>query len=657
MSLRLCQWLLYSLTLTPLLVWRGLYYEFTTTEAFFVMGVVEVMVLCFIWAVHKDPQVRPRLGLVGKVFLAFVAILVLASAFGVDPTLSFWSSFDRLTGVAFWFHLLAIFVVGSGILRTPEDWRTLFLYSTLVGFLVSVLHLLSFTGFDGVWLVHRSATIGNSTFFAVYILFQLVFSFLLFVRTSWLWRAYAIFVAVVFAAALYTSEAQAVILSSVGGLVLVAALIGVRRGKAARIVGVSIIAVLMLAFFIGFLGLFQPSSAVRQWFVEHSSGSRFALWEIAWKGIEDRPLIGWGSENFGMVFTRYYNPCFGSPSCGAQNVFDRAHNKVLDVLVETGAVGLLAYLAIFVAAIWSLWRRSWEPRDILVPSIVTGALAAYVVQDLVALDVPLTLLFWVFLLLFADQTGSTAVLAEKKQRPMPLAVSVCATIFVFVVFFVSVIQPLRANLSVAQWFTADSDSERLAALNRATGLSWVGIDGRLAFMARQSAGKLWIDSIKGEAMTDEAGEEMVLLYDRLLAFVQTHPQSLFAQTQLGFVLHTIGKFFDKDAFQAAEHVLQEAIDRYPNHPQPRWALASVYLEQGKTEQAIAMTQAALDLDPAVIESHIQRLIAVKFSQNQELFVRYAQEALAFSPESEAEIRLIYEAELAQKRDQLLFELY
>ena len=83
----------------------------------------------------------------------------------------------------------------------------------------------------------------------------------------------------------------------------------------------------------------------------------------------------------------------------------------------------------------------------------------------------------------------------------------------------------------------------------------------------------------------------------------------------------------------------------------------MYLEQGKMEQAIAITQAAFDLDPAVVESHIQRLIAVKFSQNQELFMRYVQEAMALSPESEAEIRLIYEADLARKRDQLLFELY
>lgn len=657
MPFRLCQWLLYSLTLTPLLVWKGLFYEYTTTEAFFVMGVVEVMVLCFVWAAYRDPRVRPRLGLVGKAFLAFVAILVLASAFGVDPTLSFWSSFDRLTGVVFWFHLFVVFVVGGAVLRTSHDWQKFFVCSTLVGVLVATLHLLSFVGFSGLEPIHRSATIGNSTFFAVYVLFQFVFSLLVLVRASGLWRAYAIFVAIIFATALYTSEAQAVVLSSIGGLVLMVALIGVRRGKAARVVGVSIIAVLVLVFFVGVLGLFQPTSAVRQWFAEHSSGSRFALWEIAWKGIEDRPLLGWGPENFGSVFTQYYNPCFGSFACGAQNLFDRAHNKALDVLVETGVVGLLGYLAIFGAAIWSLWRRSWEPRDVLVPSIVTGALVAYVVQDLMALDVPLTLLFWTFLLLFADQTESTAVLAGKKQRLMPLAVPVCVTIFVLIVFFVSVIQPLRANLSVAQWFEAHSDSERLAALSRATGLSKVGLESGLAFMARQSAGKLWMDSIKGEAITDEAGEEMILLYDRLLAFVQTHPQSLSAQTQLGFVLHTIGKFFDEDAFQAAEHVLQEAIDRYPNHPQPRWALASMYLEQGRIEQAIDMTQAAFDLDPAVTEAHIQRLIAVKFFQNQELFVRYAQEALVLSPELEAEIRLIYEADLAQKRDQLLFELY
>src|SRR3989338_1641918 len=37
-------------------------------------------------------------------------------------------------------------------------------------------------------------------------------------------------------------------------------------------------------------------------------GIRFTNWGMAWEGVKERPLFGWGHESFNYVFNTYYNP-------------------------------------------------------------------------------------------------------------------------------------------------------------------------------------------------------------------------------------------------------------------------------------------------------------------------------------------------------------
>jgi hypothetical protein len=50
---------------------------------------------------------------------------------------------------------------------------------------------------------------------------------------------------------------------------------------------------------------------------------------MALKGIAERPVLGWGQENFNYVFNKYYNP----QMFGQEEWFDRTHNVVLDWLI------------------------------------------------------------------------------------------------------------------------------------------------------------------------------------------------------------------------------------------------------------------------------------------------------------------------------------
>ncbi|PJA45968.1 hypothetical protein CO174_01220, partial [Candidatus Uhrbacteria bacterium CG_4_9_14_3_um_filter_50_9] len=138
------------------------------------------------------------------------------------------------------------------------------------------------------------------------------------------------------------------------------------------------LSLLILGFFIVVVLAFQPGSFIQEMFVGHSTGSRFVLWEMAWKGIQERPLLGWGLENFQYVSLEYFNPCLGTEACGNGMWIDRAHNKFLDLLIDSGLIGLFAFLAIHVGVVLTIikgYRKKWIPPIAL--TVILTTLATY----------------------------------------------------------------------------------------------------------------------------------------------------------------------------------------------------------------------------------------------------------------------------------------
>ena len=66
-------------------------------------------------------------------------------------------------------------------------------------------------------------------------------------------------------------------------------------------------------------------------------------------------LIGWGPENFNIAYNKYYDPEFYKYE---MSWFDRAHNKLMDVLVMNGILGLGIYLALW----FFVWKESFRKR-------------------------------------------------------------------------------------------------------------------------------------------------------------------------------------------------------------------------------------------------------------------------------------------------------
>lgn len=106
-----------------------------------------------------------------------------------------------------------------------------------------------------------------------------------------------------------------------------------------------------------------------------SSGSRAPLNRAAWSIVEQHPVIGIGLNNMAEVFKREDTTSFARTFHGVQHV---VHNQFLWMWVETGTLGLLAFLTPFVVAMVTALRTASRappvPKAILV-GLACGLLA------------------------------------------------------------------------------------------------------------------------------------------------------------------------------------------------------------------------------------------------------------------------------------------
>ena len=83
--------------------------------------------------------------------------------------------------------------------------------------------------------------------------------------------------------------------------------------------------------------------------------SRLINIKMSLDGFKERPILGWGRI---IIFMFLQNITMRMYS--QEPWFDRTHNVFMDWLIAGGILGLLAYLALYISAIWMLWfKKRW----------------------------------------------------------------------------------------------------------------------------------------------------------------------------------------------------------------------------------------------------------------------------------------------------------
>ena len=145
-------------------------------------------------------------------------------------------------------------------------------------------------------------------------------------------------------------------------------------------------------------------------FSKRTVETRLAAWDAAAKGFFERPVFGWGPENYVVVLGRH-----GSEMGAEMRIHDNAHGRLAEELATKGASGIVSHLAVWAGLLVVGLRtaRRMGRRERIVLVFAGGALVGYFAYALVSPEVVTGTLQFTLLLAFV------AVASRSVGEPEP----------------------------------------------------------------------------------------------------------------------------------------------------------------------------------------------------------------------------------------------
>ncbi|MEK7635639.1 MAG: O-antigen ligase family protein [Patescibacteria group bacterium] len=399
----------------------------------------------------------------------FAAVFILAGFFGIDQANSFWSNFERGEGGLQILHLWLFFTLAVILFRNEKDWHKLFwifiivgAYMAFYGFGAGLKYVdaewttvtqngaptqvlsgqggalyQTFKGFIGPQLSERfHGTLGNPAYVATFSIFLLFYTaylyFSKYYQKLFSWQSILLYIfSIIFLVIFWLAATRGAFMGLIATIIAFLFYF-VYSKKAYR--KWLFLAIALIILIVGAMIYFKDNSLIKSlpgsrlfdislkaetW--EH----RTYMWNMAWDGFKERPLLGWGPENYINVFDRHFDIRYFSPEKGFGAWFDRAHSIYFDYLVETGILGLLSFVGIWIVFYWrslkelvsnnlqSISENFKQKRDnkeylsddrsLLIQRALIFALPiSYLVQGIVLFDIlPIYINIFIFLALAA----------------------------------------------------------------------------------------------------------------------------------------------------------------------------------------------------------------------------------------------------------------
>ena len=560
---------------------------------------------------------RPRFTLlsaaVGLFFLSFIA----STFAGVDWYHSFWDNHERMLGLFTLAHYIAYYLIATSVVREPLNWQRqarLFLAAGGVVMAIGIIQTV-----NPEFLLNRgsgrvSGTLGNPIYYSGYGLFLSALGYLaLWSEKRRGWKIYALLSALLGVVGVFLGETRGTMLGLAVGVVALFTtyVLAARDNRRLRrfVVGLGASALLLA----GILFVFRQTPVVQKVpalsrllntsLTDATAGTRFMAWSIAVEAWQDKPIFGWGPNNYFYAFNAYYRPEFLLQGW-RETWFDNAHNIVMNTLAVQGIVGVGAYLALFAAAFWLLIAGYHRGR-FNIHWLAAGAfLCGHFIHNFFVFENPTSYLYFFWFLAWINaQAYPPEPLAVGVSRRFPAVAGVAVFIAAALVIFTTNINVARANRAT---LTAVSllrayPAKALEAYDKALAYGSPHIDDIRGDFSRYASD--FLISIREIDRLPE-GQRMAAVIDSALSSNrQLHPLDIRVHLQqigwLQFLGVTRG---DAQLLSEAEKISYEAIALSPRRQQLKYQLATLKLNLRKFSEAEAVMQEVINDEPRVGES-------------------------------------------------------
>ena len=619
--------LLYALLITPFLFSSRFFFPFISTKTFYFRLMVEIALVLYIVLAIADKRFRPKITKLSVAIFILLGVFIVTSLLGINFYRSFWGNTERGEGLLTFSHVIAYFVMLTGMLQERKQWERYFFASIFVSLAISLYAMLQKYGATFVVsgdVSRISGTIGNASFFGGYLISNIFLALWLVLTRRPGWQKIILWSIIIFEIIiLNATKTRGAIIGMAIGVFLMLLFSAITAGrKKIRVFTVGVL--LGLVLFSSLLFVFKDSSLVRsmgglQRVTEISRGditteSRLLTWEASWNGWKDRFFTGYGYENFNIAFNKYF-PAEIFRDAGSQIWFDRAHNVFFEISVTSGIFGILTYLSLFIFAFWFLFKHYREdPENNKRTFIIFFALlVAYFFQNLFVFDTLGTyisfysILAFIVFLQFAPKAPDKKIKIQKGSQPqyeLGSANSAIATVLVIGLIFSSyffVFKPARANLDITESLRAVMEQRFSDVLDNYKKVIDAGTYANEE--ARQKLGEAMIQFRGEEGISDEAKQRgFRFAVDELRKSIELAPQD--ARNYL-FLMAVYNNFPANDPGLREEVIRlgKEALKLSPTRPQIYFEMGQAAYSLGRLAEGISYFEKAVELNPVPAESH------------------------------------------------------
>lgn len=561
----------------------------------------------------------------------YLGFLFISGWLGLNFPNSFWSAITRLTGLWYFLNLGFLMWILFQILIDKVSQQKMILTVVVSTAVYSTLALLGPDGWG--WLFKDypfdGFTFGNSSFAGMYIFGAFILSVYYLVQAKLKkWWMYVLPVTIIinpfilnkniwfgdFSGGL-VGEARAssyVVALSIVALVVVWIISKIRSFKVKTIVSYTLFSLGLVGMTMSAFSLLSADGFLRQVYLSQATGVRPLIWEMSAKVIAERPVFGWGGDNFERVFEKNYDNRILQDEYGNEAWFDRAHNVFVDQAVDGGLVGLslyfLVYLVIILTLIYSA-LRSVDKQDQILASVLIAYFTLHILELQTAFDTSISYLILaimtvlsmvVFHRTLVQVKGDNFSFRIENYYKYSLAIIILGFFGGLTVFGVV---PL-VNAQVANWqLRVVGSSEKRILLYPS--LFGTPID-KHAFVWRTvtdfQRGIGEDPSILAKPKKVESlKQEMAIFENEYREFLIDNPTHFRAHLSLADVL-IYSNLFQVDKLVEAQQILDEAIALAPTSPQPYWMKAVAYVYMRKFDLAREYAQKGLALNPKIKQS-------------------------------------------------------
>lgn len=583
------------------------------------LSVFQIIVGCtfpaYLLLAYMAPEYRPGKHRLFLGILSYFAAVTLSVFFAVDPARAWWGNQERMNGLFTLLHFLAWLTMTTSLIKTWSQWKVLLNYQAVLAVIMALIAL--WQKADPMLLGFEAGTrvgglLDNPIYMGAYQIFNVFFLALLFLKTSsWKMRAWYAIAFFIDMAAFFAGQSRGALLGLAVGVVVFAGYYGLNAGS--RRARFGILGLALTAFLsYGVLYAFRDTAFVRGSVFgrltnfNETVDTRLIAWRIAWDGFKERPITGWGFDNFHILFNQRYNPHsmrFGS----YETWFDRSHNTVLDALAMTGALGTVTFFGIFLMLFYSVWHAYREKWIDLPSSAVLFSLpVAYFVQNLFVFDHPAAFSMSYLLYAFVIAATSGPFFREHDPDHKPVIVHDFPWITGGIVYVVCLgfvwttsVQPFKASqLSIRanQFFGTQQGLEYALEAEQI----WTPYGDEQAYLVGRNFVAIASQSQMGRVYQPQKWAELV---ERLLLReFSRHPQSANLMLIYARYLEMMAGS-DQAKLLVIDEWYQRLTALSPRRQQFLYARARFLLRVGRVDDALAIYTQVRDNDPLLGEGH------------------------------------------------------